>query len=77
MIKFSLFFVILIASQLINAEEPTCSKGYEKSAVTEEATKEAEAARENPRKFESDVYSSRVKSNTISRLKKKFSTQTI
>lgn len=63
--KFILFFVILIASQRINAnEEPTCSKGYEKSAVTEEATKEAEAARENPRKFESDVYSSRVKSKT-------------
>lgn len=60
--KFILFFVILIASQRINAnEEPTCSKSYEKSAVTEEATKEAEAARENPRKFESDVYSSRVK----------------
>ncbi len=60
--KFCLLFLICIASQAIASEEPTCSKGYEKSAVTPEATKDAEAARENPIIIDTEVYSSKVKS---------------
>ena len=60
--KFFFLFLICIASQAIAAEEPTCSKGYEKSAVTPEATKDAEAARENPIIIDTEVYSSKVKS---------------
>lgn len=59
--KFSHFIIAVLSIQLVLADEQQCSKPFHKSAVTEEAAKEAEKFKENPPVYSNDVYSSRVK----------------
>ena len=58
-----LFLASLTLLKLVIADEGTCSEAFDKSAVTPDATKEAEKVKLNPPPaYSNEVYSSKVKS---------------
>ena len=58
--------LILVASlALVACEDSQCSTAFDKSAVTPEAAKEAAKAKLKQPTLDSEVYSSKVKSNIL------------
>jgi hypothetical protein len=62
-IKIGLFLTAcLFVLPLARADEPQCSEPIEKSAVTKEAADAAAKVVENPPRYTSEIYSSKVQS---------------